>query len=576
MSFSDDSGSAHEPWFIDEYGTGGSYPYDTLKHGTDPIPSYISSSVKKSPKENKASKKAVSEFYSQSDSDDTKYKETFKPGSPFCQEIAAKDVKAYARAITSNKKMKCYRCKDLKGSSTYERCSYVSQQPQASSREPRSNAAAEKTVDALTAASNSQKSEPASFESDEAPEEFRFNDHYFDTTADELPAQYEKDIDNCERVVKDSMVCMVCRDPKTNGKYEQCSYKGHPDEKGFAYSKSSSFGKPKSKPREHASKSSAKKARRAPYQEEEHDPKSYHGYYQHREEPEQQANYHETSQDDDKSDSAEDKKDHESKYVSSFKYPKFDDYKGSYESHAAEEEEEEEEDASPTQNIKSKESCEIEIKNGQTCSVCTDSRTGGKSEKCNYSSVPKNKGYRYSKSKSSGYPESQRSSDGRHNHKNDSEKTADSSDNQKRESSGEEYGSYESEPSTLDFVRSETEKASKKVKKEGDCREVEKDSMICTICKDPKTGDDFERCNYAYKPKDKVFAYSKSKSFGSPTKNYNDDYYGGGEERPEETHSSPTVIYPTGSSPLDYIPKTSERQRSNSYTTKKPQVARIG
>lgn len=40
--------------------------------------------------------------------------------------------------------------------------------------------------------------------------------------------------------------------------------------------------------------------------------------------------------------------------------------------------------------------------------------------------------------------------------------------------------------------------------------------MTCKICKDPKTGNDFEQCSYSYQPSDKLYSYSKSSSFGNP------------------------------------------------------------
>lgn len=45
--------------------------------------------------------------------------------------------------------------------------------------------------------------------------------------------------------------------------------------------------------------------------------------------------------------------------------------------------------------------------------------------------------------------------------------------------------------------------------------------MTCTICKDPKTGNDFEQCSYSYQPSDKLFSYTKSSSFGTPRKTDN-------------------------------------------------------
>jgi len=51
---------------------------------------------------------------------------------------------------------------------------------------------------------------------------------------------------------------------------------------------------------------------------------------------------------------------------------------------------------------------------------------------------------------------------------------------------------------------------------EDNCKTVQKDSMTCKVCKDPNTGNDFERCSYSYQPSDKLYSYSKSSSFGTP------------------------------------------------------------
>lgn len=47
------------------------------------------------------------------------------------------------------------------------------------------------------------------------------------------------------------------------------------------------------------------------------------------------------------------------------------------------------------------------------------------------------------------------------------------------------------------------------------CKKFQKDSMTCTVCKDPKTGNNLEQCSYSYQPSDKFFSYSKSTSFGN-------------------------------------------------------------
>lgn len=254
----------------------------------------------------------------------------------------------------------------------------------------------------------------------------------------------------------------------------------------------------------------------------------------------------------------------------SYHHPTYKDYKGSYGTYRSGSDEE---DATAKQSVKSKENCKTIYKDGQSCSVCTNPKTGGKSERCDYAYEPKDKVYKYTKSKSFGSPQFQQS--GKHQKKNDREKSSDSSEKQENDGSGEDYSSYSGEP----YIHSESEKVSEKVRSEGNCREEKRDSEICTICKDPKTGGDSEQCSYSYDPEDKVYAYSKSNSFGSPTKLGEDDSHnsrssGSEEEHPEETYSFP-VIYPTGTSPLDYIPRPSASQLSSVYTTKKPKVFKI-
>lgn len=64
------------------------------------------------------------------------------------------------------------------------------------------------------------------------------------------------------------------------------------------------------------------------------------------------------------------------------------------------------------------------------------------------------------------------------------------------------------------------------------CKTLQTDSMTCTICKDPKTGNNFEQCSYSYQPSDKLFSYSKSSSFGNPHNDRSE------ETSDEDEHSS--------------------------------------
>ena len=554
------NGGNPDPWYLDipysaeatdliSHYTGQPFPYDSLKHGTDPVPSFV---PKKFPREDKTFKK-VSPFYALSQSNDPKFQQmVMKSNAPYCHEITAKDTKTGAsRSGLDDNKMTCYRCKDPKSGSTYEHCSYNSNKP----RGTRSNSASERSLDALTSSTNHRETSKESV----LPDNFRFSEDYFDQPSSSRDHQHhhhhhqqpiQQQTEQCEKVIKDSMVCMVCKDPKTNGKYEQCSYVANPKEKAYAYSKSSSFGNPKH--RESTPKDSPKKTkpRATPAQynyhprhyheeeDEEHDKEAEadHRHYSHEEPEEQEAS------DEDASAYSDEKEGHSSHDTPehTYHYPS---HYGSYEN------DEESEEAAPSHNAQSDSGdCKIVQKNGESCKICTDPKTGGKSENCEYSHEPKDKFYKYTKSKTFGYPESE-----------------EKAENNRDSGSAEDY-SYAGEPSTVDYIKSESEKISKQVKDQGDCKKVKKDSMICMVCKDPKTGGNFEQCNYSYEPEDRAYAYTKSKQFGNPAKTDGNEEY---EEHPEETYGLP-VIYPTGTSPLDYIPKTSESQMSSVYANQDP------
>ncbi|XP_023311225.1 uncharacterized protein DDB_G0283697-like [Anoplophora glabripennis] len=76
---------------------------------------------------------------------------------------------------------------------------------------------------------------------------------------------------------------------------------------------------------------------------------------------------------------------------------------------------------------------------------------------------------------------------------------------------------FQYEPEHYDESKPEltySEQHSEELKKNPDnCKKVDKDGMTCTICKDPKSGGNFEQCSYASKPKEKKFAYVTEKKF---------------------------------------------------------------
>ncbi|KAJ8675500.1 hypothetical protein QAD02_011286 [Eretmocerus hayati] len=571
----------HKPWFmfdhlssalshLDDHHTSAVIPnfstgsYDSHQQDINPIPTISSGAPKKVPKEDKTLKKEILPTQSTNKSKDTDTKEhdTILSTS-LCYEIEPKesDTKAKMSPIDP-KQMKCYRCKNPTEGSTYEHCSYSSV-PESKTREPRSNLDFKKSNDSHTSATHSEAIEKHT--SSELPEGFKFSDEYFHSAASEdLPVEYEKNIDSCERVVKDNMICMVCTDPNTNGKYEQCSYSGQPNDKAYAYSKSSSFGKPKKGSRDTTTKKAVKKPKNGskPRKERDYDLDPYHSHYY----------GDETDHSDQNGSDEDDKEGHDSRthFVPDYTHS----HHSNNQEDGSQEAEQEEDDASPKQSANTKSNCRTVYKDGQSCAVCTDPKTGGKSKRCDYAYKPKDKAYKYSKSKSFGIAPKPRKGSNKQLPKKVRDTSAESAEKQEHDGSGESYGSYAAAPSSEELIRSESEKIASNARGQGNCRTVHRDSMVCTVCKDPKTGGDSEQCNYSYDPKDKVYAYSKSNSFGSPTKVDGEDDYGSygaadgsGEEHPEETYAFP-VVHPTGTSPLDYIPKSTTRGPKEEQQTK--------
>lgn len=54
-------------------------------------------------------------------------------------------------------------------------------------------------------------------------------------------AEIKQNPGNCKEVKKDGMTCMSCKDPKTGGNYESCSYVTEPKNNKYAYSKERKF-----------------------------------------------------------------------------------------------------------------------------------------------------------------------------------------------------------------------------------------------------------------------------------------------------------------------------------------------
>lgn len=175
------------------------------------------------------------------------------------------------------------------------------------------------------------------------------------------------------------------------------------------------------------------------------------------------------------------------------------------------------------------ERCEKIVKNSMICMVCQDAKTNGKYEQCSYVKQPREKAYAYTKSGVFEKPQEQR---------NDSAEHIDDESNPYPESSDFEQSnlekkdwnpidtkepreySYSNEPREVRTQRGLIANQQDKVQDASSvtCKQVQKDSKTCTVCKDPKIGGVYEKCTYNYQPSDKLYKYSRSKSFGYPDK----------------------------------------------------------
>lgn len=153
------------------------------------------------------------------------------------------------------------------------------------------------------------------------------------------------------------------------------------------------------------------------------------------------------------------------------------------------------------------------------CMVCKDAKTNGKYEQCSYVKQPHEKAYSYLKSSSFGKPredDNDEHPESSHSEVSDIEESKEQEDRSPstRESGEYFYPSkdYPEKASTVDKQDEVPDTSS------ANCKQIEKDSKSCTVCKDPKTGGNYEKCTYNYQPSDKLYKYSKSKTFGYPDK----------------------------------------------------------
>lgn len=180
-------------------------------------------------------------------------------------------------------------------------------------------------------------------------------------------------LSDCEEVKKKSndkepeMVCVVCKDPKTGSKSEQCTYSSASEPEAYFVSKSSKYSQPT-------------KAVNQRYKRYTHnDGKEFDPYEHFKAESQKHFSVDEGD------------------FFKNFKFPS-----GYFSGDTLEKSESE---IQAEKLIKDGGVCKEVKKNDMTCKVCTNEKTGGNYETCSYSSAPSEKKYAYVSEKKTDGPE---------------------------------------------------------------------------------------------------------------------------------------------------------------------------
>lgn len=177
--------------------------------------------------------------------------------------------------------MTCYECEDPKTGGTFEQCAYSSDPKSKSyfighaqkystnsgtkptsyryrrylSNDPFGENREEELVAAESKSRVARQDygyEFAATGGSDNKDDYRFGPEYFTSSSGDYseykPSGTSIDEKNCEKTTKDSMTCMVCKDPKTGGSYEQCSYTAEPKANNYFVAHASSFNTGNKKP----------------------------------------------------------------------------------------------------------------------------------------------------------------------------------------------------------------------------------------------------------------------------------------------------------------------------------------
>uniref|UniRef100_A0A1Y1KED6 Uncharacterized protein n=1 Tax=Photinus pyralis TaxID=7054 RepID=A0A1Y1KED6_PHOPY len=163
--------------------------------------------------------------------------------------------------------MTCYVCKDPKTGAQSEHCSYE-QQPKAyytsssqsyntqkPTRAKREDSEAYDPYEEVKARSHRYNSQPEEFadqryrapdfseyEQYSAAEERADDDEEDEKSSSEKQSEeLVKQKDSCQKIHKDGISCLVCKNAETGGNYEQCSYQSEPNEQKYAYVRESKY-----------------------------------------------------------------------------------------------------------------------------------------------------------------------------------------------------------------------------------------------------------------------------------------------------------------------------------------------
>lgn len=159
------------------------------------------------------------------------------------------------------------------------------------------------------------------------------------------------------------------------------------------------------------------------------------------------------------------------------------------------------------------------------CYVCEDPSNKSKYTQCSYSSEPKPLNYFQGKSERYSTPAVE--GDGfRYKRYSDDKDDSDPYEyvkrrsqqlNNKKSNDEDDFSHlFQYDPSFDTESKSYSEQQSEEVKKNPEnCKKVDKDGMTCTICKNSKTGGNFEQCSYTSEPKDQKYAYVTNKKYNS-------------------------------------------------------------